>query len=295
MADDVRYANAVIAYDAIRAVIPKFAAKKAFIRATQPVSLAIQQELGATAPLVGSNRDRAVCALVNKACNSHAAIRLLTDAGHGDDAMAVGRVILENTIILRWLLIDPVYRLDLYCISDALYRRRWCELVIEHFPEKPELVQRATESLDAEVKAVAGFFGNTIHKWAQVLHPDGKVQYVNFEAMMEEVAEHGGATSTFMHDVIYFLHSAFVHSTASSMRSFRLLTRETYFRADLGPNDFRRDEALGGANICMVQVLQSAAAYLGFADLDAELDAVFEQIKASFQEDPDADSGSVTT
>ena len=112
---------------------------------------------------------------------------------------------------------------------------------------------------------------------------------------MEEVAEHGGATSTFMHDVIYFLHSAFVHSTASSMRSFRHLTRETYFRADLGPNDFRRDEALGGANICMVQVLQSAAAYLGFADLDAELDAVFEQIKASFQEDPDADSGSVTT
>ncbi len=202
--DDVRYANAVAVCDALRSVIPSFTAKKAFIRATQPVTPEIQKELDATAPLAGSNRDRAVCALVNKACNSHAAIRLLTDVGHGDDAMALGRVLLENTIILKWLLIDPVYRLDLYCISDALYRRRWCELVIEHFTEKPDLVKRAKESLDDEVKAVAGFFGNTIHKWAQVLHPEGKVHYINFEAMMKEVAEHGGAKSTFMHDVIYF-------------------------------------------------------------------------------------------
>src|SRR5258708_3146792 len=202
--DDVRYANAVAVCDALRSVIPSFTAKKAFIRATQPVTPEIQKELDATAPLAGSNRDRAVCALVNKACNSHAAIRLLTDVGHGDDAMALGRVLLENTIILKWLLIDPVYRLDLYCISDALYRRRWCELVIAHFTDKPDLVKRAKESLDDEVKAVAGFFGNTIHKWAQVLHPEGKVHYINFEAMMKEVAEHGGAKSTFMHDVIYF-------------------------------------------------------------------------------------------
>jgi hypothetical protein len=161
MDDDIRYANAAATFDALRAVVPKFTARKAFLRATAPVTPAIQKEMGATAPLIGSNRDRAVCALVNKACNSHAAIRLLTDAGHGDDAMALGRVLLENTIILKWLLIDPVYRLDLYCISDALFRRRWCDLVIEHFSEKPQLVRQAQESLDDEVKAVAGFFGNT--------------------------------------------------------------------------------------------------------------------------------------
>ena len=287
MDDDIRYANAVTTFDALRAVIPKFAKNKAFLRVTEPITPAIQKEMGATAPVIGSNRDRAVCALVNKACNSHAAIRLLTDVGHGDDAMALGRVILENTIILKWLLIDPVYRLDLYCISDALFRRRWCELVIEHFPEKPELVKRVQESLDDEVNAVARFFGNTIHKWAQVLHPDGKHHYVNFEVMMKEVAEHGGATSTFQHDVIYFLHSAYVHSTASAMRSFRHLKGETYFRADLGPNGLRRDEALGGANICLIQVLQSAAAYLGFSDLDAELDAIFGDVKASFEKEPD--------
>lgn len=288
MDDDIRYANAVATFDALRAVIAKFAAKNAFLRATAPITPAIQKEMGAAAPLIGSNRDCAVCALVNKACNTHAAVWLLTDARHGDDAMALGRVILENTILLKWLLIDPIYRLDLYCISDALFRRRWCELVIEHFQEKPKLVKRAQASLDDEVKAVSGFFGNTIHKWAQVVHPNGKHHYVNFEVMMKEVAEHGGATSTFQHDVIYFLHSAYVHSTASAMRSFRGLRRETYFRADLGPNGLRRDEALGGANICLIQVLQSAAAYLGFSDLDAELDTIFENMKVSFEKEPDA-------
>ena len=97
-----------------------------------------------------------------------------------------------------------------------------------------------------------------------------------------------------MHDVIYFLHSAYVHSTGSAMRSFRQLRSETYFRADLGPNGLRRDEALGGANICLIQVLQSTAGYLGFSDLDAELDTIFEQIKASFEKEPSGEAGAAS-
>ncbi len=294
MEDAKKYQMAVAVFDMLRAIIPLFAANKAFMRATEPITLAIRNEMPTTSGIPGSNRDRAVCALVNKACNTHAAVRILTDAGHGDDAMALGRVLLENTVILKWLLIDAIYRLDLYCISDALYRRRWCQLVQEHFQEKPALVKQAHDSLDAEVAAVAAFFGNTIHKWAQVLHPDGDLHHVNFEAMMKEVAQHGGASSTFMHDVIYFLHSAYVHSTASSMRSFRHLRNETYFRFDLGPNSLRCDEALGGANLCLLQVLQVAAAYLGFSDIDAELDKVFAHIRTSFEGSPDVDAGSAS-
>jgi hypothetical protein len=52
------------------------------------------------------------------------------------------------------------------------------------------------------------------------------------------------------------------------MRSFRKLREQTYFRCDLGPNSFRCDEALGGANLCLLQVLQAAAGYLGFSDID---------------------------
>ena len=108
-------------------------------------------------------------------------------------------------------------------------------------------------------------------------------------------ADHNGITwqpdVVFQHDVIYFLHSAYVHSTASAMRSFRHLKAEKYFDAGLGPNVLQRDEALGGANICLIQVLQSAAGYLGFSDLDAELDTIFETMKASFGTEPDAEAG----
>ena len=156
MTEEDRYARDVATFERLRSVIPKFRSKKAFIRISEPVTLAIQREMGPLAPQVGANRDRAVCALVNKACNPHAAIRLLADDGHGDDAMALGRVLLENTIILKWLLIDPTYRLDMYCISDALFRRRWCELVIEHFQEKPRLVAQATPPRHLKGSALSG-------------------------------------------------------------------------------------------------------------------------------------------
>lgn len=285
--DAESYLRTVEVFDALRAVIPKFAERKAFIRQLTPVTPSIQRELPSDTGTIRASRDRAVCALVNKACNTHAAVRLLTDAGHGDDAMALGRVLLENTIILRWLLIDPIYRLDLFCISDALYQRRWSQLIEKHFQEKPELVAHAKAQVNSQVLAIAEFFGNTIHRWAQVLHPNGDTQHVNFEAMMSEVAKDGGGAGvdvTFQHDVIYFLHSGFVHSTASSMRTFRGLIGETYFCCDLGPNNLRCDEALGGANLFLLQVLQAATVYLGFPELEAELDALFAQMQASIRE-----------
>ena len=199
--DPERYRKAVAHADALRAIIPRFGEQKAFVRITEPITPLIRREMRSEAGIIGSNRDRAVCALVNKACNTHAAVRVLTDAGHGDDAMALGRVLLENAALLQWLLIDPIYRLDLYCISDALYRRRWRELIVQHFQSKPEIVAAAQAQVDAEALAVADFFGNTIHKWAQVLHPNGKLEYVNFDSMMKEVAGHGGSTSSFQHDV----------------------------------------------------------------------------------------------
>src|SRR4051812_27916977 len=118
-------------HDELRLLLPKFRESKVFLRVTDALTPVIASELSPTAGLIGSNRDRAVCALANKACNTHAAVRTLTDAGHGDDAMALGRVLMENSVLLQWLLLDPIYRLDLYCISDALFVRRWGELIEE--------------------------------------------------------------------------------------------------------------------------------------------------------------------
>src|SRR5205814_2010603 len=69
----------------------------------------------------------------------------------GDDAMALGRVLLENAVLLEWLLLDPVYRLDLYCLSDALFRRRWLELTREHYQHRPDLISTAEREVDADV------------------------------------------------------------------------------------------------------------------------------------------------
>lgn len=278
--DPEKYQRVVEIHDALRQILPKFRASKTYLRITEPITPRISIELSPAAGVIGSNRDRAVCALVNKACNTHAAVRLLTDAGHGDDAMALSRVLLENVALLQWLLLDPIYRLDLFCTSDALFVRRWGQLIEQHFQSHPEVVAHAKAAIDARTLAVAEFFGDTRHKWAQVLHPDGKHHHVNFEAMMKEVAEAGGSPSTFQHDVIYFLHSAFSHSTATAMRSFRDLRQERYFTCELGPRNMRCDEALGGANIFLFQALQAAAVYLGLTEIEVELDALFERMRA---------------
>lgn len=284
--DPDRYDRAIADAEVLRAIALGTRAKRAFIRNTEPITPLIRNEMSVLAGVMGANRDRAVCALVNKACNTHAAVRLLTDAGHGDDAMALARVLLENSVILRWLLLDPIYRLDLYCISDTLFVRRWRELIEKHFQHKPYLVAQAREIVDQQTLAVADFFGKTVHKWAQVLHPDGQTHHVNFESMMAEVASAGGAASSFEHDVIYFLHSAFVHSTAHSMRSFTHLRRAEHVTFDLGPNKQHCDEALRGANLFLFQVLQAASLYFGFRDIEDELDGWFERVSTAVPADP---------
>ena len=278
--DHADYDLAVDVFHALRAIMRKVTEKNVFIRSSQAVTREIRNELPFTARNICTNHDRAVCGLVNKAANTHAAVRLLTDAGHGDDAMALGRVLFENATLLRWLLIDPVYRLDLYCISADLYRRRWTELALKHYQHDPKIVAAANEAASDSSISVAAFFGNTIHRWAQVLHPNGKHHRVNFEEMMKEIAGHDGSTSTFQQEVVYFLHSAYVHSTSHSMKSFTTLDSEQHFRFDLGPNGRHCDMALDGANMAVFMVLQSVIDYLRLTDVDADMDTVFSQMKA---------------
>lgn len=46
------------------------------------------------------DRDRIVCALLNKLANTKLAIMALAEGGHGDDAYALARVAIENSIIV---------------------------------------------------------------------------------------------------------------------------------------------------------------------------------------------------
>jgi len=291
------YNRAVENFNALRAFLPRFRDSKVYMRAPDRLLPRMLNEIGRLSSTPVTMRDQAVCALLNKATNTHAAIKVLTDAGHGDDAEALGRVLLENVALLRWLLKDRVYRLDLYCISDALFRRRYAQLIQKHYANRPAVVQLAKDGFGPDEQNIAAFFGNTISKWSQLLGPDGSQEYVGIEGMFSELA--GGDptshTSNFEYEMVYFMLSGYVHSTATVMRSFNALKRAPFFTLEVGPHSTRRDEALGGANIFFWQGLREAADYLGLDDLGTKLDTFFDRLKETgktnadefFTEEPD--------
>ena len=192
-------------------------------------------------------------------------------------------MLLENVALLRWLLIDPVYRLNLYCISDALFRRRDAELIQKHYAHRPALVQLAKDSFGPDEQKIGAFFGNTINKWSQLLGPDGTPEYIGIEGMFSELAggEPDSHTPNFEYEMIYFMLSGYVHSTATVMRSFNALKLERFFTLEVGRHSIRRDEALGGANIFFWQGLRAVADYLGLTELAEDLDKFFERMKES--------------
>ena len=109
---DSQYAQAVEDYDALRKIIPKFRSGHAWLRDADDLSYRIRASVAPGTPITkGVRRDYVVCALANKGCNTHASVRMLTDAGNGDDAMVLTRVLLETAVVFRWMMIDPVYRL----------------------------------------------------------------------------------------------------------------------------------------------------------------------------------------
>jgi hypothetical protein len=100
--------------------------------------------------------------------------------------------------------------------------------------------------------------------------------------MMKELVEQDGTTTkNFQYDVIYFLHSSWVHSTPNALRAFRSLNGLQCFSCELGPNRAWCAPALLGANLFLFQTLQVACKYLYFDDIDAKLDAFFETMKAN--------------
>jgi hypothetical protein len=52
------------------------------------------------------------------------------------------------------MMIDPVYRLDLYGLSSKLSQRHWAHPIQEHFSDHPDVVAKAKAALTAEESAV---------------------------------------------------------------------------------------------------------------------------------------------
>jgi hypothetical protein len=85
-------------HDLIVALCNQLSAEGYYLRSKAKTSRIPEPLRKADSTLV-VDRDRIVCALLNKAANTKAAIMTLAEAGHGDDAYALARVITENSII----------------------------------------------------------------------------------------------------------------------------------------------------------------------------------------------------
>ena len=188
-ADDDQYAQAIEDCDALRKMLPNVRNERVWLRDADYLSHRIKKFVAPGVQITqGVVRDKAVCALANKSCNAHASVRTLTDAGNGDDAMVLTRVLLETAVIFRWMMIDQPYRLDLYCLSSALFRRRWTQLAVQHFSHEPRVVAEAAAALTAEESAVVeAAFGNVHYNWARERQSDGTFVNYSFEKMLKDI------------------------------------------------------------------------------------------------------------
>lgn len=281
---DSQYAQAVENYDALRKIIPKFRSGHAWLRDADDLSYRIRASVAPGTPITkGVRRDYVVCALANKGCNTHASVRMLTDAGNGDDAMVLTRVLLETAVVFRWMMIDPVYRLDLYGLSSKLFERHWAHLVQEHFANQPDVVAKAKAALTTEESAVVqAAFGNVQYRWARERLPDGKFIEYSLDGMLKDIekAEGTAAMKHFIYEVSYHMHSAHAHATADGMRQFKTLGQQKFFTCELGFNSGDCTVALKGANTYLSWLLSHVAAYLGLSDVEAAFDQWIANIQA---------------
>lgn len=265
----------------IQALLPEFRAGAAYLRSAEPVHPAIRRVIGNVSGLPLANRDAAFCSLANKAATSHDAISVLVRAGHGDDALSLARVLLENAILMKSMLLDPVFRLDSYCLSSTLFRRTWKENVDSHFDDNPSLIADAQDSLDNGVSEVAAFFGRRRTEWIRGLDQSGDAKALTVKRLFQELKDGGPEAAAFLYDVPYFDLSSYIHSALPSVTRFAgPLVRGGFFDVSVSPSSNRAALAMRIANISILTALEALAHYAGLTELEAKTVGVMRSLQS---------------
>src|SRR5262245_61608344 len=112
-------------HDELLKLCDRVDAAKIYFRAPSAPTRKMPGSLGSR---VVVDRDRAFCALLVKAIHTSKAVRVLAKNGFSGDALALTRVLLENAVVMTWLIHGPgTARLDTFCLADAPRRNRWLE------------------------------------------------------------------------------------------------------------------------------------------------------------------------
>jgi hypothetical protein len=270
------FARAVRDFDEIAALYPELERVKAHRRKRQMSHPAVR----VPGHIPGVDRDGVMLALVTKAITTHRAIRVLAEQRLASDATALQRVLLENVILIEWILRDVGYRIDLYAESDELLIKHLSEVTAAHYTHRPELVADAAARAARHAAALGVIFGDTQKKWARRLAPDGRSlgANVSIDQMFDEVAQPEGkpAAKSFMKEVVYFTASWFVHTNAPALRKIAgPIAKQRMFALEVHRDD-ESDcaRALLGANL---MALSAVSALNQYAKLD--LDAAIERVQ----------------
>lgn len=270
-------------HERIRALVRRIADEKVRFRKPDRISKRLWAPQPGSRRSLAADRDRAFSFLVNKAANSHQAVRVLVEHGLAHDALAVARVLLENYVVIAWILKDPVFRLDLYCASSEVFKAQWAKVIREHYQHNPTMQRDAERWETNEARQqLSARLGKDHTKWARELTPDGGLRAVSVKRMFHDVGEVNPTTekrTSFEYDGPYFEMSGAVHSTVMLALSSMFPESSEFFAAETLPDASVGDRALSIANISMVRVLSDFEKYTG-VDFGPELQAVWNDMMA---------------
>jgi hypothetical protein len=224
-----------------------------------------------TIPIV--DLDRVYCALAIKAATTKRAVLSLCESGDGDSAYTLSRVILENGVLMRWMLDGPGRdRLETYVLFMSVLHEKTIALVNEHFKDRPEMLEIAKDKSDPYHVAIAeAVFDGNDNTWAYFPSGrPGRLRKIPIAEMFKgagdqgPAADQGGATRTFGYDGPYSMASQFIHSGPESLYGIlRNLTPRHFFALSPQPCRERCGMALSDSNIAMLIALDALSDYMG--------------------------------
>ena len=218
-------------------------------------------EFADTSVVRGVNRDAIIAGLMSKAARTQLAVATLADAGLGVDAYALSRVLLENIIVVAWLVCEDKRvrrnRIDTYIHHFEAFKVRLDEVIALYAAQRGEPPTAVADDRAREIAEQV--FENRWTHWAWM--PRGhetKKSLVRLREMAKEV----GVEETY--DLEYFKMSSFVHSAPSSV--WDAMANAEHVLVDTSSPEQFGTTALALTNAMMLHLLGSVNRYfnLGF-------------------------------
>jgi hypothetical protein len=270
-----RYDASLEIHRRILTLYPKVATKGALFRDLQVVSSRIPR------PTVGGPRgvdtDRVFCALAIRAAATKDSVALLCEAGHGESAMALARVLLENAMLMAWQRLGRGReRLETYVLFVSALRERNVRTMTELRAALPHVFDgREPVESDPRHRATADAVFGDDHTWAWFPNDAGTLTKTSIAQMFRDVMERVDRRAvTVEYDLMYHLGSQEIHSGpyALSYLLAGLKDSQAFF---LEPRhaESSRVIALAISNIAMLAVLNTVDDYVGL-DMEKDLQAI---------------------